>query len=167
MEAARRRGQEARRGRQTGPFRSLADNDQWRNYNKLRGGEIKDTKRFGKYGQGVPGTCLRNHIMLQEMKEGRGPIFRDTPTAMAKLAEDDAARSTSSRGRSMGDFLDMTIAQCGIWAGENIEPDKEPSEIMPTEPYLLGSHAGCAGIWVSGPTDIPGVPKNGHGGTTA
>jgi adenylylsulfate reductase subunit A len=30
---------------------------------------------------------------------------------------------------------------------------------MPTEPYLLGSHAGCAGIWVSGPTDIPGTPK--------
>jgi adenylylsulfate reductase subunit A len=53
----------------------------------------------------------------------------------------------------------MTISQCGIWAGENIEPDKTPSEIMPTEPYLLGSHAGCAGIWVSGPTDIPGVPK--------
>jgi len=30
---------------------------------------------------------------------------------------------------------------------------------MPTEPYLLGSHSGCAGIWVSGPTDIPGVPE--------
>ncbi len=30
---------------------------------------------------------------------------------------------------------------------------------MPTEPYLLGSHSGCAGIWVSGPTDIPGAPK--------
>jgi adenylylsulfate reductase subunit A len=29
---------------------------------------------------------------------------------------------------------------------------------MPTEPYLLGSHAGCAGIWVSGPTDV-GAPK--------
>jgi len=33
----------------------------------------------------------------------------------------------------------MTISQCGVWAGENIEPDKQPSEIMPTEPYLLGS----------------------------
>jgi adenylylsulfate reductase subunit A len=46
-----------------------------------------------------------------------------------------------------------------MWAGENIEPEKTPSEIMPTEPYLLGSHSGCAGIWVSGPTDIPGTPK--------
>jgi adenylylsulfate reductase subunit A len=25
---------------------------------------------------------------------------------------------------------------------------------MPTEPYLLGSHAGCAGFWVSGPEDL-------------
>jgi adenylylsulfate reductase subunit A len=25
---------------------------------------------------------------------------------------------------------------------------------MPTEPYLLGSHSGCCGIWVSGPEDI-------------
>jgi adenylylsulfate reductase subunit A len=25
---------------------------------------------------------------------------------------------------------------------------------MPTEPYLLGSHSGCSGIWVSGPEDI-------------
>ena len=25
---------------------------------------------------------------------------------------------------------------------------------MPSEPYLLGSHAGCAGIWVSGPEDF-------------
>jgi adenylylsulfate reductase subunit A len=28
---------------------------------------------------------------------------------------------------------------------------------MPTEPYLLGSHSGCCGIWVSGPEDI--APK--------
>ena len=28
---------------------------------------------------------------------------------------------------------------------------------MPTEPYLLGSHSGCCGIWVSGPTDL-GAP---------
>ena len=25
---------------------------------------------------------------------------------------------------------------------------------MPTEPYLLGSHSGCCGIWVSGPADV-------------
>ena len=35
----------------------------------------------------------------------------------------------------------------------NIEPEKSGSEIMPTEPYLLGSHSGCCGIWVSGPDE--------------
>jgi adenylylsulfate reductase, subunit A len=28
---------------------------------------------------------------------------------------------------------------------------------MPTEPYLLGSHSGCCGLWVSGP-DLDWVP---------
>jgi adenylylsulfate reductase subunit A len=41
-----------------------------------------------------------------------------------------------------------------------MEPDKVPSEIIPSEPYLLGSHAGCAGLWVSGPSEgYMGAPK--------
>ncbi len=141
-------------------FKAQVTNGLGEDYNKLRGADIKDVKRFGKYGQGVPGTCLRNHIMIQEMKEGRGPIMMDTPGAMAKLAEKMTPKEVKHlEAEAWEDFLDMTISQCGIWAGENIEPDKEPSEIMPTEPYLLGSHAGCAGMWVSGPTDIPGTPK--------
>jgi adenylylsulfate reductase subunit A len=141
-------------------FKAQVRNGANEDYGAIHGAELKDTKRFGKYGQGVPGTCLRNHLMLNEMKEGRGPIIMDTPTAMAKLAEKMTPKEVKHlEAEAWEDFLDMTIAQCGIWAGENVEPDKKPSEIMPTEPYLLGSHAGCAGIWVSGPTDIPGVPK--------
>jgi adenylylsulfate reductase subunit A len=141
-------------------FKAQVMNGAGEDYNKIHGDEIKDVKRFGKYGQGVPGTCLRNHIMINEMKEGRGPIMMDTPAAMARLAEKMTPREVKHlEAEAWEDFLDMTISQCGIWAGENIEPDKQPSEIMPTEPYLLGSHAGCAGIWVSGPTDIPGTPK--------
>jgi adenylylsulfate reductase subunit A len=141
-------------------FKAQVMNGAGEDYNKINGHLIKDEKRFGKYGQGVPGTCLRNHIMINEMKEGRGPIMMDTPGAMAKLAEKMTPREVRHlEAEAWEDFLDMTISQCGIWAGENIEPDKQPSEIMPTEPYLLGSHAGCAGIWVSGPTDIPGAPK--------
>ena len=141
-------------------FKAQVMNGLGEDYNKLRGGDIKDVKRFGKYGQGIPGTCLRNHLMISEMKEGRGPIIMDTPTAMAKLSEKMTPKEVKHlEAEAWEDFLDMTIAQCGMWAGENVEPDKTPSEIMPTEPYLLGSHAGCAGIWVSGPTDIPGAPK--------
>ena len=141
-------------------FKAKVANGMGEDYNAIHGAELKDTKRFGKYGQGVPGTCLRNHLMLNEMKEGRGPIIMDTAAAMQKLAEKMTPKEVKHlEAEAWEDFLDMTISQCGIWAGENIEPDKTPSEIMPTEPYLLGSHAGCAGIWVSGPTDLPGTPK--------
>ncbi len=141
-------------------FKAKVMNGAGEDYSTLRADIIKDEKRFGKYGQGVPGTCLRNHIMLEEMINGRGPIYMDTPTAMKKLAEKMTPKEIKHlEAEAWEDFLDMTISQCGIWAGENIEPEKQPSEIMPTEPYLLGSHSGCAGIWVSGPTDIPGAPK--------
>ena len=140
-------------------FKAKVMNGAGEDYNATHGHIIKDEKRFGKYGQGVPGTCLRNHIMLEEMRAGRGLIIMDTPTALANLAKNMTPKEVQHLlAEAWEDFLDMTIAQCGIWAGENIEPDKKPSEIMPTEPYLLGSHAGCAGIWVSGPTDV-GAPK--------
>ena len=141
-------------------FKAKVQNGMGEDYNALRGDIIKDEKRFGKYGQGVPGTCLRNHIMIEEMINGRGPIFMDTPAALAKLSEKMTPKEMKHlEAEAWEDFLDMTISQCGIWAGENIEPEKTMSEIMPTEPYLLGSHSGCAGLWVSGPTDLPGVPK--------
>jgi adenylylsulfate reductase subunit A len=121
---------------------------------------------YDRYAEGHKmGTCLRNHLMMHEMKEGRGPIFMDTPTALAKLAETMTPKEIKHlEAEAWEDFLDMTIGQCGVWAGENIEPDKEMSELMPTEPYLLGSHAGCAGIWCSGPDDIPGTPDHYHWG---
>jgi len=125
---------------------------------------------YPPYGQAaVPASCLRNHLMLKEMKEGRGPIYMDTVTALAKLAESLTPKEVKHlEAEAWEDFLDMCIGQCGIWVGENIEPEKKMSELMPTEPYLLGSHSGCCGIWVSGPTDLgapteeglPGVPDH-------
>jgi len=122
--------------------------------------------KYDAYASGPRmGTCLRNHLMIKEIKEGRGPILLDTPTAMADLARDMKPEEVRHlEAEAWEDFLDMTIAQCGVWAGENIEPDKHMSELVPTEPYLLGSHAGCAGIWVSGPDDIPGTPAHYHWG---
>jgi adenylylsulfate reductase subunit A len=100
-------------------------------------------------------TCLRNHAMLKEMKEGRGPIYMDTPTAMAKLAETMTPKEVKHlEAEAWEDFLDMCIGQAGVWAGTNIRPEQSKSELMPTEPYLLGSHSGCSGIWVSGPEDL-------------
>jgi len=44
--------------------RAQVRNGAGEDYNGHPRAELKDTKRFGKYGQGVPGTCLRNHIMI-------------------------------------------------------------------------------------------------------
>jgi len=116
---------------------------------------------YPPYGQAaVPATCLPNHLMLQELKEGRGPIYIDTVTALAKLRENMSPREVKHlEAEAWEDFLDMCIGQCGIWAGQNIEPEKKNSELMPTEPYLLGSHSGCCGIWASGPEDV-GAPTS-------
>ena len=122
-------------------------------------------KDYPPYGlAAVPASCLRNHLMMKEMREGRGPIYMDTPTALAKLAETMTPKEIKHlEAEAWEDFLDMCIGQAGVWAGENIEPEKTPSELMPTEPYLLGSHSGCCGIWVSGPEDL-GAPDEWHWG---
>ncbi len=146
-------------------FKAKAMNAFGEDYQERNADILKD-HGYDAYANGPKmGTCLRNHLMMKEMKEGRGPIFMDTPTAMAKLAETMTPREIKHlEAEAWEDFLDMTIGQCGVWAGENVEPDKEMSELMPTEPYLLGSHSGCAGIWVSGPDDLPGTPDHYHWG---
>lgn len=146
-------------------FKAKAMNAFGEDYQEKNYPRLKDHK-YDEYAVGhAMGTCLRNHLMMIEMKDGRGPIFLDTPTAMAKLAESMTPKEIKHlEAEAWEDFLDMTIGQCGVWAGENIEPDKQMSELMPTEPYLLGSHAGCAGLWVSGPEDLPGTPEHYHWG---
>jgi adenylylsulfate reductase subunit A len=141
-------------------FNAFGEDYQTKNYSILA------DNKYDAYASGPKmGTCLRNHLMMKEIREGRGPILMDTPTAMAKLAENMTPKEIKQlEAEAWEDFLDMTIGQCGVWAGENIEPDKEMSELMPTEPYLLGSHAGCAGIWCSGPEDLPGTPDHYHWG---
>lgn len=116
-------------------------------------------KQYAPYDKAfVVPSCLRNHVMLKEMKEGRGPIYMDTPAALAALAEKMTPQEIKHlEAEAWEDFLDMCIGQAGVWAGLNIRPEQHKSELMPTEPYLLGSHSGCCGIWVSGPEDI--APK--------
>jgi adenylylsulfate reductase subunit A len=128
-----------------------------------------------KYGTYVDkmGTAIRNHLMMLDMKKGKGPIIMRTNEAMdainknfiEKLGEKEGKKKIKHlEAEAWEDFLDMCIGQAGLWASSNVEPDKVPSEIMPTEPYLLGSHAGCAGFWCSGPGDIPGTPEDWHWG---
>ncbi|MBI4734196.1 MAG: adenylyl-sulfate reductase subunit alpha [Rubrobacteridae bacterium] len=106
-------------------------------------------------------TNLRNAASMWDMQQGLGPIMMHTDKALQAMAQTmDPKRLKHLEAEAWEDFLDMTIAQAGLWAANNVERDKVPSELMPSEPYLLGSHAGCAGFWVSGPGDIPGAPAD-------
>jgi len=124
----------------------------------------EELAKYAPYGQQpVTPTCLRNHLMLIEMKAGRGPIFMDTAGALNKFLENKKAEGMDEKelkkywkeleSEAWEDFLDMSVGQAGLWASMNVEPEKRGSEIMPTEPYLLGSHSGCCGIWCSGPNE--------------
>jgi adenylylsulfate reductase, subunit A len=119
----------------------------------------KELERYAPYGTAaITPTCLRNHLMLFEMKEGRGPIIMDTVTALATLGKTmDKKELKHLEAEAWEDFLDMTCGQANLWCATNTEPEKKNSEVMPTEPYLLGSHSGCCGFWVSGP-DFDWVP---------
>ncbi|NVL90445.1 MAG: adenylyl-sulfate reductase subunit alpha [Desulfobacterales bacterium] len=114
-----------------------------------------ELEKYAPYGlAAVTPTCLRNHLMLAEMKEGRGPIMMDTVTALATLGETmDKKELKHLESEAWEDFLDMTCGQANLWCAQDCEPEKKNSEVMPTEPYLLGSHSGCCGIWVSGPDE--------------
>ena len=120
-----------------------------------------ELERYAPYGTAaVTPTCLRNHLMLFEMKAGRGPIIMDTVSALAKLGETmDKKELKHLESEAWEDFLDMTCGQANLWCAQDCEPEKKNSEVMPTEPYLLGSHSGCCGLWCSGP-DLDWVPDS-------
>jgi adenylylsulfate reductase subunit A len=90
-------------------------------------------------------TYLRNHAMLEEIKAGRGPIYMQTQQVLDTREKEEIGWE---------DFLDMTIGQAVLWAAQNIDPREKPSELITSEPYVMGSHATCSGAWASGPEDI-------------
>ncbi|MGZ8197800.1 MAG: adenylyl-sulfate reductase subunit alpha, partial [Burkholderiales bacterium] len=101
--------------------------------------------RVGDYAsiQPMP-TCLRNHAMLEELKAGKGPIYMHTQEVLDTKEKEEIGWE---------DFLDMTIGQAVVWASQNIDPKEKPSELITSEPYVMGSHATCSGAWASGPED--------------
>ena len=113
---------------------------------------------WAPYGTGRPiPTPLRNHQMLNDFKEGGGPHYLRTDEALQRMFQDvqnDPKKVREIESDAWEDFLDMTMSQALIWASENIDPAKTPSEVAMTEPYLMGSHASGVGAWVSGPEDV-------------
>ncbi|HEY9072647.1 MAG TPA: adenylyl-sulfate reductase subunit alpha, partial [Desulfobaccales bacterium] len=140
-------------------FKAQATNAYGEDYMARNWDRVK--KEYPGYADN-PGTCLRNHAAMIEMREGRGPIMMHTDKAMKALAEVLSKKELKHlEAEAWEDFLDMSISAASLWASFNMEPDKVPSEIIPSEPYLLGSHAGCAGLWVSGPSKgYMGAPES-------
>ncbi len=133
-------------------FGARATNAYGEDYTKTRADELK---KYEPYGSAVPTpTPLRNHQMYLDILEGKGPIYMRTDEAIAKLAGGDAKRLEEVKSEAWEDFLDMTISQALMWAAQNIAPEDTPSEIVLAEPYIMGSHSGEAGAWVSGPDDL-------------
>jgi adenylylsulfate reductase, subunit A len=135
-------------------FKAKATNYKGEDYCATNRAMLKPYEDRG-YAKGhVIPTCLRNHMMLREMREGRGPIYMDTKTALQNTFKElSPAEQKHLESEAWEDFLDMCVGQANLWACMNIAPEESGSEIMPTEPYLLGSHSGCCGIWVSGPNE--------------
>jgi adenylylsulfate reductase subunit A len=112
-------------------------------YEASRFDEIK--ARVGKYAELHPmPTCLRNHSLIEEVKAGKGPIYMHTQKVLDTKEKEEIGWE---------DFLDMTISQAVVWAAQDIDPKEKPSELITSEPYIMGSHATCSGAWASGPED--------------
>lgn len=133
-------------------LKSRATNAYGEDYLQTRDAELD---KFLPYGRMKPvPTPLRNHQMLVDILDGKGPIYMRTEEALEKLAAGDARKLRHYHDELWEDFLGMTVAQAGLWAAHNIAPEKRPSELSVSEPVMMGSHSGCAGMWVSGPEDI-------------
>ena len=133
-------------------LKSMATNAYDENYLQTRASELA---KYEPYGSVKPTpTPLRNHVMLTDILDGKGPIYMRTDEALARLSGGDKKKMRELESEAWEDFLDMTISQAMLWAAQNIAPEALPSEVTLAEPYIMGSHSGCAGMWVSGPEDV-------------
>ena len=133
-------------------FHARVTNAMGEDYTVTRADELR---KYEPYGSAIPTpTPLRNHQMFLDIRAGLGPMYMRTEEAMQQLAGGDPVRMEKVREEAWEDFLDMTISQALTWAAQNIAPEVRPSEVVLAEPYIMGSHSGEAGAWVSGPEDI-------------
>ncbi|HXW66469.1 MAG TPA: adenylyl-sulfate reductase subunit alpha [Thermoplasmata archaeon] len=125
-------------------LKAIATNAAGDNYEVTGRAGLRET--VGEYADAKPlPTCLRNHLMFREIVEGRGPILMHTERVIDSPEKETIAWEA---------FLNMTVGQAVTWAAQGIDPAREPSELILSEPYVLGSHAVCAGAWTSGPSDV-------------
>jgi len=139
-------------------FKAKATNAFGENYFVTHKDELT---KYAPYGTGKPiPACLRNHLGMIDLFAGKGPIYMRTAEAIKTIADSEGDPKAAKKrlkeleNEAWEDFLDMTISQAMLWAGQNIQPEEHDSEIAPCEPYFIGSHSGASGAWVSGPKDL-------------
>ncbi len=86
-------------------------------------------------GDGAP-TPYRAHGPIQEIKEGRGPVYLDTRGISPEKVQDLKKA-----------YLDMYPSMVLYWLANDIDPGKEPVEVQTTEPYIVGGHC-QSGYWI-------------------
>jgi adenylylsulfate reductase subunit A len=139
-------------------FKSRATNALGGEYMVERKDELEKWAPYGLV-KPIPAN-LRNWLGMLDMTEGKGPIYMRTEEAIQRIATSAGDEKAAKRklkeleSEAWEDFLDMTISQAILWAGQNIQPEERGSEIMACEPYFIGSHSGASGTWVSGPEDV-------------
>ena len=115
-------------------------------------------KDWAPYGVTKPiPTPLRNHQMMADFRAGGAPFYLRTDEALQRMfaeVQNDPKKVREIEADAWEDFLDMTMSQALLWASNNIDPAVDPSELVLTEPYLMGSHSSATGAWVSGPEDL-------------
>ncbi len=122
-------------------------------YEETQAEALEDFLPYG-HGRPIP-TPLRNHQMLIDRRQGKGPHYMRTDEALAAMTAGlDPKAVRQIEADAWEDFLDMTMSQALLWASNNIDPAKVPTELDLTEPYLMGSHSSATGAWVSGPEDL-------------
>jgi adenylylsulfate reductase subunit A len=147
-------------------FKSRATNALGEEYMQTRRSELQNWLPYGGV-KPIPAN-LRNWLGMLDIRDGKGPIYMRTEEAIQKLSEqvpDPKERKRKLKeleSEAWEDFLDMTVAQAGLWASTNVMPEEKPSEIAAAEPYFIGSHSGASGAWVSGPEDL--APPEYHWG---
>lgn len=100
-----------------------------------KGEKFMSTRYAHLGGDGAP-TPYRAYGPLQEVKEGRGPVYLDT-----RHITPEQARQLKSA------YLDMYPSQVLYWASNKIDPQQHPVEVQLTEPYIVGGHC-QAGYWI-------------------
>ena len=103
-------------------FKSIATNAQGGNYMRDNAAELDKWEPYGKV-KPAPAN-IRNWLMMLDVMDGKGPIYMQTAEAIKQIADQATDEKAAKKklkeleSEAWEDFLDMTISQAILWAGD-------------------------------------------------